>query len=500
MIALLLGALLATTPPTPEAMEDQAALHVRQEFARTKQDAPARDKTLDAAARQLALAAMHAQPTGAPDHLTTAEALSAAGGADLSPRSLVLRAYEHKHVTEYFLAEKDFSRQPASHFGVGVVTEGERANLVLLLVERRAVLQPYPRTFARPGGQALCGDLVAPLKQAELYLSRPDGKVERVATPVLRDQGRGFCAQLELPLPGRYTVQVESRTSKGVDLAAAFFVDVGPRSPEPRAEPDNPGAARKAILERINALRLAHRLFALERDPTLERLAQAHSERMVREGFVGHEAPDGTGLRERLPGDGALPFDRASENLGLGAGPLAAHFDIAFTPDQFRNLLAPDFRYAGIGVAWREVDGRKQALVTELLTVESPTPLVAQEPRDEAYQAVSRLRASLKLPALQRSPALEQLALAHARRALEQDSPELAPAELEAQVRAVLPRAQAPSVEVQVVSDPLALIRSMNLRDSSYNRVALGLVRGSSPTRGKELYWVALIYTYIPEP
>lgn len=498
MIALLLGALLATAPLTPEAMEDQAALHVRQEFARAKQDVPARDKTLDAAARQLALAAMHALPTGAPDHLTTAEALGSAGGADLSPRSLVLRAHTHAHVTEYFLAEKDFSRQPASHFGVGVVTEGESANLVLLLVERRAVLQPFPRTLDKPGFQTLCGDLLAPLKQAELYLTCPDGTVARVPVPVTREQGRSFCAPLELPQPGRYTVQVESRTSKGVDLAAAFFVDVGPRGAEPRAEPTEPGAAREAILERINALRLAHHLPALERDTTLERAAQVHSERMVREGFVGHEAPDGTSLRQRLPGDEGLPFKKASENLGLGTGPLAAHFDAAFSPDTFRNLLTSDFHYAGIGIAWREVDGRKQALVTELLTAESPTPLLAQAPRDEAYQTVTRLRASLKLPELQHSAALEQLALANARRALERDAPELAPAELDAQVRAALPTAQASAVEVQVVSDPLALIRSPNLEDSSYNRIAIGLVRGSSPTRGEQ-YWVALVYAYVPE-
>lgn len=499
MIALLLGALLATAPLTPEAMEDQAALHVRQEFARAKRDVPARDKTLDAAARQLALAAMHALPTGAPDALTTAEALSAAGSADLAPRSLVLRAHTHAHVTEYFLAEKDFSRQPASHFGVGVVTEGERANLVLLLVERRAVLQPFPRTFDTPGTQTLCGDLLPPLKQAELYLSRPDGAVARVPVPVTRDQGRGFCAPLELPLPGRYTVQVESRTSKGVDLAAAFLVDVGPRGEQPRAEPTDTGAAREALLERINALRLAHHLPALERDRTLERSAQVHSERMVREGFVGHEASDGTSLRQRLPGDEGLPFKRASENLGLGAGPLAAHFDVAFTPDPFRNLLAPDFHYAGIGVEWREVAGRKQALVTELLSAESPTPLLAQEPRDEAYQTLTRLRASLKLPALQRSAALEPLALAHAKRALEQDAPELAAAELDAQVRAVLPQAQAAAVELQVVGDPLALVRSPNLEDSSYNRIAIGLLRGSAPKRGKEQYWVALVYAYVPE-
>ncbi|PTL84384.1 CAP domain-containing protein [Vitiosangium sp. GDMCC 1.1324] len=497
MIAFLLGTLLAAAPLTPEVMEEQAALHVRQEFARTKQDVSARDKTLDAAARQLALAAMHAQPTGAPDHLSATQALSAAGGADLAPRSLVIRAHSHSHIVEYFNAEKDFGKQPASHFGVGVVTEGERANLVLLLVERRAVLQPYPRTFEKTGGQLLCGDLVAPLKQAELYLTRPDGEVSQVPLRMSREQGRSFCAQLELPIPGRYTVQVESRSSKGVDLAAVFFVDVGPRGAVP--EPDNAGAVRKALLERINALRLAHRLFALKRDPTLERTAQAHCERMVSEGFVGHEAPDGTSLRDRLPGDEGLPFDKAAENLGLGSGPLAAHFDIAYTPDQFRNLLDPDFRYAGIGVVFREVDGRKQALVTEVLTAESPTALVAMEPRDEAYRTVTRLRASLKLPRLERASTLEPLALEHARRALEQDQPELVATELEARVRAALPKAQAATVEVQVVSDPLALLRSMNLQDSGYNQLAIGLVRGSSPTQGKDRYWVAIVYAYVPE-
>jgi hypothetical protein len=75
----------------------------------------------------------------------------------------------------------------------------------------------------------------------------------------------------------------------------------------------------------------------------------------------------------------------------------------------------------------------------------------------------------------------------------------LLPAGLDAQVRAALPKARASAVEVQVVSDPLALLSSMSLEDSSYNRIAIGPVRSSSPTRGKDPYRVALVYAYVPE-
>lgn len=503
MIALLaLGAFLAAAPPSVADMEAQAARHVVREFERVGRRAPVQDATLGTAARRLAREALSEYTTGAPDLFTLTEAISDAGGADPTPRTLVIRAWTPKNGLETFLARADFNAERASHFGLGVAMVGERIALVLLLSERKAELQPFPRNLA--GGEraasTLCGTLVAPLRQADVYVTRPDGDVDRVA--VSRKGANGsFCARLEFATPGSYTVEVVGAASAGPEVAALFLVQLGvPRQRGTRAEDAEPTTlheARVAVYERINSLRRAHRLPELSPEPVLERVAQTYSDRMSTEGFFAHVAPDGSTLTQRLPADAR--YVRAGENLGLASGPLAAHFGIEHSPGHRRNLLDPAFRFVGVGVTFQKVDGRQEAVLTEVYTAASPTAQVPQDPQQEAYDTLARWRASHKLPPLERSPALEALARAHARRALELDQPSAEPrdAPLHERVFQALPDAGTAAVDFFVVSDPTALPESRSLADATNNRVGVGVVRGDSRRFGSKQYWVAVIYAAV---
>jgi len=504
MMALLaLGVLLTAAPPTADGMERSAARHVSREFERVGRRVPEEDPKLSTAARRLAREALTEYTTGAPGLLALTRAVSDAGAADPSPRTLVIRAWVPRHVIETFLNRDDFNGERASHFGVGMAVRGERAALVLLLVDRKAELQPFPRRLADDGPPAttLCGALTPPLRQAEVYATHPDGTVHLV--PVQRHGAPGgFCSRLAFASPGTYTLEVVGRADGGPEVAALFLVDHGAPGTQSTvtddAEPTTLEDARGAVYERINALRRAHKVPELTPDALLEGVAQGYSDRMAKEGFFAHVAPDGSTLKKRLPA--TARYVRAGENLGMAAGPLAAHFGIEHSPGHRRNILDPGFRFMGVGVTFHTVNGRPEAILTEVFTVAPPASPELADPQQEAYDKLSRLRATRKLPPLTRSAPLEALARAHAQRALELDQPSAQPGEspVHDRVFEALPDAGTASVDFFVVSDPTAIPESRSLSDATNNRVGIGVVRGDSRRFGTNQYWVAVIYAAVP--
>jgi uncharacterized protein YkwD len=497
MLALALTALLATTPLTPESMEQQAALHVVREFERVGRRAPVSDKALTEAARRLARESLGRQvQTIAPDLHSLTMAVSDSGGADPSPRAFVIRAWTHAQAIDAFLARQDFNGDPATHFGVGVITAGERATLLLLLVERKAELIHFPRNFPRaPSTQVLCGELVTPLRSAEVYVTQPDGTVEHL--PLSRQTGPRFCAQVRFPKAGGYTVEVMGSSLKGPEVAALFQVDVGgprERQEEPTWEPTTAEEARKAIVTRINHLRRAYKLRPLAPDPVLEKVAQDYSERMAREGFFAHVAPDGSDVRARLAQLGPS-YRSAGENLGMAPGPLSAHFGIEHSPGHRKNLLLPQFTHVGIGVAFKTVDGQPQAIVTEVFSA-AGLPAKA-DPLEETYEAIAARRGARKLTPLRRSEVLEQIAQSHVRRALKQDLPKtkLPDSRLHDRVFDAMGDVATTAADFYITEDPTGVPESQSLLDPRNTQVGVGVVRGDSPTFGKAKFWVVVIYT-----
>lgn len=501
MLALALSMLVAASP-SAESLEREAALILQREYERVGRRAPEVDEALSRAARRLAGEALHDSPSGAVALLPLLEAVSDSGGADPTPRSIVIRTWSRSHLLGTLQAREDLSREPASHLGVGVAVEEERAALVVLQAQRKARLQAFPRLLPRaPVSRTLCGELMPSLQRAELFVTLPQGRVERV--PLSRQQGSSFCARLVFVTEGRYTVEVVGSGELGPEVAALFLVDVGARQrslSEQVEEPTTVEQARVAVLERINALRRAHGLRELAMEGTLTLVAQAYSERMGREGFFGHVAPDGSDLRGRLKAAGAN-WRVAGENLGMGPGPLAAHFGIEHSPGHRHNLLGAQFTHAGIGVSFQEVGGYRQAIITQVFSAPSQPVAAAPDTRtqedalSQAYRALAARRAAHRLPALERSVALESIAQDHAQRALAQDllRPQVAGSHVYERVFSALKDVGRTAVDIHVTDDPGGLPDSRGLADARNGLVGVGLVRGDSPTHGKERYWVVVI-------
>ena len=501
MLALALGALLAATPLTPATLEQQASRQVLQEFERVGRRSPDPDALLTQAARQLAREALEEGASGPLELLSLTEAVSDAGGSDPTPRFYVIRADTPEQALGTLLARKDLNDEPASHVGVGAWARGERTALVVLLAWRKATLQSFPRTLDKPGtGQMLCGQFEQGLRDAELYVTQPEGRVEHPA--LVRQTGTSFCARLLFATEGEYTVEVVGHGDKGPEVASLFLVDVGrarPRGKRERlVEPTSVEDARAAVLERINALRHAYGAVPLVLDPTLVGVAQAYSERMAHEGFFAHVAPDGSDLRGRMSAAG-VTARTTGENLGQASGPLSAHFGIEHSPGHRGNLLLPQYRQAGIGVVFQKVEGRDQALLTEVFS-SGPPPPPAADPREEAYQTLATHRASHGLPPLVRSPVLERIAQEHVRRALELDQPrvQLPGPTVHERVFQALEQAQSASVDVYVSESPNLLPDSHNLAERKNSLVGVGAVRGDSRTYGKGQYWMVVIYAATP--
>lgn len=475
-------------------LEQRAARHLGQEFERVGRSTPAIDQSLTRAARALAREALESGATEAANVLSVSQAVSDAEGYDPSPRALVIRGSPPEQALASFLSRTDANQEPASSMGVGAWIRGDSAALVALLAMRKVSLKPFPR-FPKPNSSPqLCGQLTASLHAADVFVTRPNGEVDKI--PLRLGEDSRFCAKVVFPSAGHYSIEVVGHGAQGPEVAALFFADAGSAARKAGhsrlLEPTSLAEARSAILARINALRKVHNLELVELDEKLNSVAQGYSELMAAQNFFAHVAPDGSDLRKRLQRAG-YSYRVAGENLGQAAGPLAAQFCIEQSPGHLRNLIDGRYKRVGVGIAYQKMEGRPQAIVTEILT--EPTPASADPIRD-AYRSVQEKRANLKLPALRRSEVLEQIAAEHARRALELDRPDtqLPGTPLQDRVFAALKDIRTTSVDFFISESPQLITDSKNLGDRRNDRVGIGAVKGDSATYGKNKYWVVVIY------
>ena len=495
---VLLAAPGPAGPPPPAAElaegEAKAMLHVRQTFERIGRSSPVTDPALNQAARALAREAL----------LTTAEAasgariglaVSEAGGWDPNPRLVLIRSWPTQTTLQAFLQRSDFASEPATHAGLALAADDDHTVLALLLADRKAQVQPFPRKVEKaPSHQRLCFELRAPLGRPSVFVTRPSGAVDRLQD--ISGKGGTRCVPVPFPVNGRHALEVLGDGAEGPEVAAMFSVDVGPVSPGVAAgppggpEPTSPAEARARLLARVNALRAAAGVSRVEPDPKLDAVAQAYADRMATQRFFAHVSPDGDALPDRLEAAG-YAYQTSGENLGMASGPIAAHAALEESPGHRKNLLDPAFDRVGFGLARQARDGGSgsEVLLVELLATPARS---GGDPVAAAYARLTAERAALKLPALQRSAALEDIAVRQARAALARDDPK-AP-DIDGQVFGTLSEARTASADLYVARDLSALPPSRRLKEARYSLVGIGAVRGDSPTYGKGRYWVVVIY------
>ncbi len=121
---------------------------------------------------------------------------------------------------------------------------------------------------------------------------------------------------------------------------------------------DNVALVGQATLCLLNQQRAANGVGPLAEDAALSAASAGYSQRMVAQGFFGHESPDGGTLVDRLTDVGYLGDDDAwvvGENIGWGQASLATARSMVTawmgSPGHRENLLSPDYTQVGLGLA-----------------------------------------------------------------------------------------------------------------------------------------------------
>ncbi len=102
----------------------------------------------------------------------------------------------------------------------------------------------------------------------------------------------------------------------------------------------DPGAAADFV-GRTNGLRGSLGLGGLNTNGTLTAKAQQWAEHMAAVGAISH-----SNLSDGAPGE----WTRLGENVGRGPSVEAIHNALVASPDHYKNLTDPGFRYVGVGV------------------------------------------------------------------------------------------------------------------------------------------------------
>jgi hypothetical protein len=121
---------------------------------------------------------------------------------------------------------------------------------------------------------------------------------------------------------------------------------------------DNVVVVGQATLCLLNQQRAANGTGPLVENAALSTASAGYSQRMVAQGFFGHESPDGGTLVQRLTDAGYLGDDDAwvvGENIGWGQASLATARSMVTawmnSPGHRENLLSADYTQVGLGLA-----------------------------------------------------------------------------------------------------------------------------------------------------
>lgn len=137
---------------------------------------------------------------------------------------------------------------------------------------------------------------------------------------------------------------------------AMGFVTVNPSSTESidlgykAANPVIDESAENEMLTLVNQERTSRGVPALTLDRTIRNVARNYSIYMLQNGFFAHTAPNGSTPVMRMQA-GGVRFTIAGENLAYAPTVEIAHSGLMKSPGHRANILNPEYKRIGIGVA-----------------------------------------------------------------------------------------------------------------------------------------------------
>ncbi|MDC0671066.1 CAP domain-containing protein [Nannocystis sp. ncelm1] len=250
---------------------------------------------------------------------------------------------------------REQTRGGGVYFGAGVMTLADGTiRLVVALTERGAAIEPMAKTLAAGGRAEIHGRLLGKRKNPSFEVFDPQGRWTPIPAKVSRGEfvGTLSCERGR----GAYQVEVLAEGTYGPEVVANFPLYCGEDPPGAlRVEVERMDASvdaaevARANFAALNDTRARQGLPLLQWDNQAAAIAQAHSEDMLRSGFVGHTSPTTGDVDDRFVRAG-VKSAVARENVARGYGPWAIHQGLMQSPGHRVNILATDVTHVGIGV------------------------------------------------------------------------------------------------------------------------------------------------------
>lgn len=302
------------------------------------------------------------------------------------------------------------ARSGGLYFGAGVFTlPNGTIRLVVAMTERGAAIEPMAKTLPAGGKAEIRGRLLGKRKNPSFEVFDPQGRW----TPIPAKTNRGeFVGAFSCERGrGAYQVEVLAEGTYGPEVVANFPLYCGEDPPGAlRVEVERmdasvgPEEVARANFAALNDTRARQGLPLLQWDNKAAALALAHSEDMLRSGFVGHTSPTTGDVDDRFARAG-VKSAVVRENVARGYGPWAIHQGLMQSPGHRVNILATDVTHVGIGVviAPRETeaaDAPRPILLTQNFYSQVGADAPAGDMPKALRERVDALRQQKGLPAL----------------------------------------------------------------------------------------------------
>ncbi len=290
-----------------------------------------------------------------------------------STTNWVMNEKDVRAFVEYNIAGKPLARD-YTHMGAGVVKGNTGSKvLVVILVERRLDIEPFPQTVSESSTVKLRGRAMARGlgKKAKLLVTPPSGEVIKLTVSQNNDS-----IQANVPFtrgPGTYLIQVvlagDGRSMVGALMEVQFTgQSKGPKGVyhiEPRDYADQTTEqAEMAMLQMINEARKNEGLAPLRENYCLTEMARAHSRDMMFNDFMGHYSPTRGDINSRRD-EAGLGSYRVLENVALNADIVDAMNGLLQSPSHRKFILDKRVTRVGVGISKDEKSGSQLYYITQ---------------------------------------------------------------------------------------------------------------------------------------
>jgi uncharacterized protein YkwD len=240
--------------------------------------------------------------------------------------------------------------------GVALVSGRERSVLAAVAVDALADLEPLPVRQRTGSWVDVNASMRVPASDAKLIVLGPSGAPYAVPTSF---DGRRVRARFRADKPGAFLIQLLANVTGGprpvleatvyadVHPPSSFFVDSAPGEPSVPPAPDVDQS--DALFGMINRARAFEQSPLLQRDASLDAVAEQHAQAMRRLQRIAHDAGDGD-PRSRVEAAN-LDVLAAGENVAHALDVTRAHRALWASPSHRENLLESRFDRVGIGTA-----------------------------------------------------------------------------------------------------------------------------------------------------